>query len=39
MADGETAISCRDSIETHDWDFETHRNQTGKRVRDKRYLI
>jgi len=39
MADGETAISCCERIETRDWDFKTGRNQTGKRVMDKRYLI
>jgi len=39
MADRETAISCRERIETHDRDFKTRRNQTGKRVMDKRNLI
>jgi len=39
MADGETAISCCDSIETHDCDFKTRRNKIEKRVMDKRYLI
>jgi len=39
MADGETAISCRERIETHGWAFKTGRSQTGKRVMGKRYFI